>query len=190
LRRQNKRAFLSLSLLSCLLWQSIPARAAQAVGAAAFVPEVGGQGGDQVIGALLRQGRGAELPALLEKIFGAEAGAAADVFDEDAERLLRTVTEGAGRRAEESLDEQIEKRTDPENHQRHRHRPRRRRQHHGLHLGADAPGAGSRRDGVTHTAARAGAPARAEKKVGRPFESPYLFRLTEMSRTGIEPVTR
>ena len=107
---QNKRTFLRLSLLASLLWQGIPARAMQTPGAAAPLQEAGGRDGARVISTLLRQGRGAELPALLEKIFGDEAEAAATVFDEGSAQLIEAVAEGAGQKAAESLEEQIKTR--------------------------------------------------------------------------------
>ena len=104
---QNGRAFLSLLLLTSLLWQAIPARAMQTVGAVAGLQEAGGADGSQVINTLLRQGRGDELNALLEKLFGDEAAAAASVFDEGSLKLIEGVAEGAGEKARESLEEQI-----------------------------------------------------------------------------------
>ena len=109
MRQQTTRACLSLTLLASLFWQAIPARARQTdEGAAASVQEASEQGGEQVVNTLLRQGRGDELTALLEKIFGDGAGAAAGVFAEDSEQLIRAVAESAGRRAEERLAEEIE----------------------------------------------------------------------------------
>jgi hypothetical protein len=110
MKRQNRRAFISLCLLASLLWQAIPARARQVDSANAIVQEAFNQSGDQVYRDLLRRGRGDEFTALLEKIFGGEAGAAASALDEDSEQLIQAVAQGAGQRAEESLLEQIKER--------------------------------------------------------------------------------
>ena len=112
LRRQTTRPFLSLLLLAGLLWQTVPARARLNVAAGAGLQEVAVQGGEEVFKTLSRQGRGEELGALLEKIFGEEAAAAADALDEEPGGFLQSVAEGAGRRAEESLEAQIKARTE------------------------------------------------------------------------------
>ena len=99
-----------MCLLASLLWQAFPAHARQADGAAAAaLQEASDEGGGQVFKNLLRGG-GGELTALLERIFGEEAAAAARALDGDAEQLMEAVAEGAGRRAEESLQEQVNKR--------------------------------------------------------------------------------
>ena len=103
MKQQNVRAFLSLCLLLCLLWQAVPARAMRPV----LLQGAGDRGGEEVFDGLLRQARGEEYGALLEKIFGADAGRAASALEEDSGRLIQSVAEGAGRRAAESLEEQI-----------------------------------------------------------------------------------
>jgi hypothetical protein len=64
----------------------------------------------------LRQtARGAEFPALLEKIFGGEAEQAAEAFDENSEQLFQAVAEGASLKAAESLERQITERREKPN---------------------------------------------------------------------------
>ncbi|HEV2863082.1 MAG TPA: hypothetical protein VGX48_18850 [Pyrinomonadaceae bacterium] len=99
-RWEHGRAFLSLCLLASLLWQAGPARARQAGSA-----PVDFQGAS--VG-----GRDGVFDALLEKIFGDEAGAAAEALGGGSGQLIRAVAEGAGRRAEVSLEEQIKGRTE------------------------------------------------------------------------------
>lgn len=106
MRRENRRAFLSLCLLASMFWQAIPARAMQTGSAPVVIREAGAQNGVEVFDNLSRQARGEEYAALLEKIFGDEAAAAAGALDEDSGRLLQAVVEAAGRRAEESLEAQ------------------------------------------------------------------------------------
>ena len=104
MRQRNYRAILSLCLLAGLLWQAVPAGARQADGVPVRIEDAGGQNLQQ----LMRQARGAELDALLEKVFGPEAAAAAaGELAGGSEELLRAVAEGAGRRAGESLEAQI-----------------------------------------------------------------------------------
>ena len=116
MRRNNKRASLSLRkrawpsllLLACVFAQAVPARALQSGGEGALIREVNARSAGQAYGELLR--RGDELNALLEKLFGEDAGAAAEALGEGSEELHLSVTEGAGRRATESLDGQIRER--------------------------------------------------------------------------------
>ena len=54
-----------------------------------------------------RAAQGAEFPLLVEMIFGGDAETALNQFDEDAAQLFEAVTEGASRKAEESLEKQI-----------------------------------------------------------------------------------
>ena len=104
MRHRNGRAIISLCLLASLLWQAVPARARQSEGVPVVIEDAGGQSLQQ----LMRQARGQELDALLEKVFGPEAAAAAaSELTGDSEELLQTVAEGAGRRAGESLEAQI-----------------------------------------------------------------------------------
>lgn len=111
MKRRNGRAFLSLCLLVSLSWQAGPAQAMQGVGAPVVTREAGGPDGEQVFKTLLRRARGDEYEALLEKIFGEGAAAAAGAFDEDSELLLQAVAGGAGRRAEEGLEKQLKGRS-------------------------------------------------------------------------------
>jgi hypothetical protein len=98
-------------LLASLFWQTIPVRAQQQTDQlSVVVQEATSQNGNQIFKNLLRQGRGAEYPVVLEKIFGSEAERMADAFDEDSERLFQDVTTGASRKADESLQKQIKER--------------------------------------------------------------------------------
>jgi hypothetical protein len=110
MRQRHKRAFLSWCLLAGLVCQAMHVRAQQAIGTAVSINGVHAQDGGQGYKDILRLGQGDELHALLEKLFGGEAGAAAAALGEDSEQLLLTVMEGAGAKAEESLEEQIRER--------------------------------------------------------------------------------
>lgn len=107
MKQRNGRAFISVCLLASLLWQAAPARARQTGG----VPDVIQAAGGQELRELLRQARGEESDALLEKIFGGDAAAAADALVGESEELLRAVAGGAGRRAAESLEARIQERS-------------------------------------------------------------------------------
>ena len=108
IRQQKMRVVLSLCLLMSLFSQAAAVRAMQTPGAG--LQEAVAEAGGQVYGALLRQARGEEFDALLEKIFGDEAGPAAGALGEGAEQLLRSVVEGASRQAEASLSRQVKER--------------------------------------------------------------------------------
>lgn len=98
---------LSLCLLASLLWQAIPARARQAEVSSAALQQASVEDDGRLLKNLLRTGSGDGTAALLEKIFGDGAAAAAAELDGDSEPLIEAVARGAGRRADESLDEQI-----------------------------------------------------------------------------------
>jgi hypothetical protein len=95
IRRQSNKIILSMWLLASLFWQTIPVRAQQQTDQlSVVVQEATSQNGNQIFKNLLRQGRGAEYPVVLEKIFGSEAETMADAFDEDSEQLFQAVTTG------------------------------------------------------------------------------------------------
>jgi hypothetical protein len=110
MKRQNNKIILSMWLLASLFWQTIPVRAQQSDQLSTIVQEASSQKGSQIFKNLLLQTRGAEYSVLLEKIFGSESEAAANVFDEDSEQLFQAVTAGASRKAEESLQKRIKER--------------------------------------------------------------------------------
>jgi hypothetical protein len=110
MKQQNRKIILSMCLLASLFWQMIPVRAQQSVQPSAIVQDINTQDPNQIFRNLLKQGRGAEFPAVLEKFFGGDAGATMSRFDEDSERLLQAVTTGASQKAEENLRKQIAER--------------------------------------------------------------------------------
>ncbi len=110
MKRQNRKFFLSLWLLASLFWQATHLQAQQRDEPGAIVQESSSQDPGQIIKILLRQSRGAEFPALLEKLFGDEAGSAAAAFDEDAEQLLLAVNRAGAQKAEDRLQREIKER--------------------------------------------------------------------------------
>ncbi|MDQ4121049.1 MAG: hypothetical protein M3209_06350 [Acidobacteriota bacterium] len=110
MKRQNNKIFLTLWLLASLFWQTIPVKAQQISQSNLNVQELSNSDGNQVYKNLLQQAQGAEFPVLLEKIFGGDAQAAADVFNEDSEQIFQAVTTGASDKAEENLETQIAER--------------------------------------------------------------------------------
>jgi hypothetical protein len=82
----------------------------QTGGADPIVPAVVDSDEKRLFKDLLRESRGAAFPALIERIFGADADATVKRFDEDAESLLRAVTSSAGEKAAERLQKQIDER--------------------------------------------------------------------------------
>jgi hypothetical protein len=110
MKRQDKKILFSLWLLTSLFWQAIPLGAQPGVPPNTIAEALNNQDGANIFEILLQQTRGAEFPALLEKIFGGEAQTAADALAENSARLFRAVGEAASLKAEQSLDEQIEAR--------------------------------------------------------------------------------
>jgi hypothetical protein len=68
---------------------------------------LGSQDNSQVAKEMFDQVRGAEVPLLLEKLFGDEATEAANALAGDTEQLIEAVSTAATEKAEESLAAQI-----------------------------------------------------------------------------------
>jgi hypothetical protein len=107
MKQQNRKFILSMWLLASLFLQMMPTRAQQTVQPTVIIQDINTPVRNQIYRNLLQQGRGAELPAMLEKILGGDAGATISQFGEDSERLLQAITMGASRKAEESLQKEI-----------------------------------------------------------------------------------
>ena len=105
----TKQTLTCLWLLISLLSNTLPAFAQQAEAVSAITQNTGDETGAN-FNDLLRQTRGPEYAALLEKMFGSDAEGAAAVFDEGSVELLQAVTSGTIEKAEESLENQISQR--------------------------------------------------------------------------------
>lgn len=110
MRKQEKRIFISLLLLISLFWQALPLCAQQNAQQITFDSSLDNKDQNQIFKDLSQQSRGTEFPELLEKIFGGDSEAAANVFDENSEQLFQAVTTGANQKAEENLEKQITER--------------------------------------------------------------------------------
>ncbi|HVE59578.1 MAG TPA: hypothetical protein VNB22_22400 [Pyrinomonadaceae bacterium] len=110
MKTENKKIIITLWLLASIFWQAIPVRGQQTDQMTAITPELNGESGAQIYKNLLRQGSAAEFPELLEKIFGSEADAAAETFDEGAEQLFQAVSNAASEKADARLEKEIEER--------------------------------------------------------------------------------
>jgi hypothetical protein len=111
MKTQGKTICLSLWLLAAILFNTaIPIRAQQEIPAEINLAANIDTDRAKQYNELRQTALGAEFPALLEKIFGGEAGEAANALDENSEHLFQAVTEGASRKAEESLEAQIRER--------------------------------------------------------------------------------
>jgi hypothetical protein len=114
MKPKNKNILTSLWLLASLFSQTIPLFAQQTISSDIFNQVSESPDRQQIFLDLLRQGRGAEFGALLEKIFGDESDAAASALGENSEELFLDVTETASQKAAERLEEQItERRENP-----------------------------------------------------------------------------
>jgi hypothetical protein len=108
---EYKKTLISLWLLASLFSQAVPLYAQQQPErTASIIPAESDQTGDQVYKNLRRAARGAEFPDLLGKIFGSDAGAAAEALDEDSERLFQAVNGAASEKADERLEQEITER--------------------------------------------------------------------------------
>jgi hypothetical protein len=104
---ENKKIIVSLWLLASILWQAVGTRAQQIDQTPAFIRETNGDNMNQAFADLLRQGRAAEYPELLERIFGTETEAAAAALDENYEQLFEAVGGAAAEKNEERLEREI-----------------------------------------------------------------------------------
>ena len=104
---RNHKTFISLLLLTSLIWHAVPI-SAQLFGPIAGVPEFADA--SRAYSDLLQRTRGSEYPALLEKLFGEDAEAAAQAFDDGSAALVQAVAVAAGDRADEILEKQIAER--------------------------------------------------------------------------------
>ncbi|HEY0458388.1 MAG TPA: hypothetical protein VGC97_04500 [Pyrinomonadaceae bacterium] len=82
MKRQTKKIFISLWLLTSFLWQAPPIRA-QITAPIEINRDFEIQDRSQLYKNLLRTAEGNEYSALLEKIFGSDAGAAKDALGDD-----------------------------------------------------------------------------------------------------------
>src|SRR5687768_7414762 len=105
-KSENKKTLIILWLLASLFSQVISLYAQQTVPTAAIVQPESFQNSDKLFQDLLQHSRGAEFAELLEKVFGGDAGAAANAFDENSEELFQAVNSAASGKAEESLEKQ------------------------------------------------------------------------------------
>ncbi|HYP51673.1 MAG TPA: hypothetical protein VEQ34_12085, partial [Pyrinomonadaceae bacterium] len=116
IKQQNKKIFLSLWRLISLLWQTIPVLAQQQqaqeeiqipenkIGAAANLKPA------ERFAELRQTARGAEFPALMQKIFGADALVALTAIDADSAELFKAVGETLDEKSNETLMEETEER--------------------------------------------------------------------------------
>jgi hypothetical protein len=116
MKTQGKTICLSLWLLTALLFNAaIPIRAQQEIPSAEIIGANIDPDRVKQFGELRQTARGAEFPALLEKIFGSAAGEATNALDENSEQLFQAVTDAASQKAVERLDEQIARRQEKSN---------------------------------------------------------------------------
>ena len=92
------------------MWQTIPAFAQQATTPNAFIQVSETNDRRQIFTDLSEKARGAEFSEFLEKLYGKEAGAAAEAFAENSEELFLSVDETATQKFAERLEEQINER--------------------------------------------------------------------------------
>jgi hypothetical protein len=105
MKRHNNKIFFSIWLLTSLFCQTLPLYA-QNTGVEIFVK----QDEAQNLNFLFQQSQGVELSTLFEKLYGQDAGEAQSVLGADSGLFYQSVSDAAGERASQSLDEQIEKR--------------------------------------------------------------------------------
>jgi hypothetical protein len=103
-----KKLLIGSSLLACLCWQTMQLGAQQITTPFTVDSALANQDERYVIQGMLEQAQGADLPVLLEKIFGDKADAAADALNGETEQLFVDVEAVAFEKASEHLDEQIE----------------------------------------------------------------------------------
>ncbi|HEX8736160.1 MAG TPA: hypothetical protein VF721_12605, partial [Pyrinomonadaceae bacterium] len=110
MQTRGKTIYLSLWLLAAILFNTaIPVRAQQDISTTEITAAANTDAAKQY-NELRETARGAEFHALLERIFGGDATAAKNAFNENSEQLFQAVTEGASRKAAESLERQITER--------------------------------------------------------------------------------
>lgn len=109
MERKHNKIILSLLLLASLCWRAIPVGAQQSDQFTSSVQAAAARTDGQILKSLQTQARGPEYAALLGRIFGNEADAAAAVavFDAESEQLLQAVSAAGGRKAHERLQQQI-----------------------------------------------------------------------------------
>lgn len=110
MKRQNKKIFLTLLILTGFLWNALPLRAQQISTPIELNPDFEIQESNRIYKNLLEQSRGAEFPEIFEKISGDEAQGAIRQFNEDSERLIQALISASSQKAAENLQKQIEER--------------------------------------------------------------------------------
>lgn len=103
----GRKIYISLLLFVGLFARVIPVDAQQPVDFAA-VPD--GEDISLNYKTVLKQGLGDEYIAVLEKLFGADAQAAAAAFQDNSPELFEAVRNGAATKAADSLEQQINER--------------------------------------------------------------------------------
>ena len=106
----TNKTLLTLVVLASFVWQAIPVYPQQNQQIGLDVQVSGDQDASQIYKNALAQPAGDEFPTLLEKIFGSDAQAAAEVLRVGGEQLYRQVTTTAGERSDERLEAEIRER--------------------------------------------------------------------------------